>query len=302
LISLHDRLIKGEKHMNEATQKVSALSAGTIKIGDFHINRLAYGAMRLTGQGVWGEPADREAAKAVLKQAVAYDVNMIDTAAAYGPEVSENMIAETLYPYEGIIIATKGGITRPSPGSWVPDGSPEHLRQACDASLKRLKLERIDLYQLHTVDPAVPFEDSFQTLLDLQAEGKIRHIGLSNIEPEHFEIALSMGKFVSVQNNYNLFNREHEDVLKLCEQHDVAFIPYFPVGGGRTDLQQQVVTDIADTHDATAHQVALAWLLAHSPNMLPIPGTSSLEHLKENVAAATITLSDAEIDSLNKLV
>ncbi|MDB5175281.1 MAG: Aldo/keto reductase [Candidatus Saccharibacteria bacterium] len=287
--------------MNEAAQKVSALHAGTVKIGDFHINRLAYGAMRLTGQGIWGEPDDPETAKAVLKRAVGYDVNLIDTADAYGPEVSENLIAETLYPYEGIIIATKGGITRPGPGNWVPDCSPEHLRQACDASLKRLKLERIDLYQLHTVDPEVPFQDSFQAMLDLQSEGKIRHIGLSNIKPEHFEIALSMGMFVSVQNNYNLFNREHEEVLKLCEQHDIAFIPYFPVGGGRTDLQQRVVTDIAEAHDATAHQIALAWLLAHSPNMLPIPGTSSLEHLEENIAAASIELTQAEIDALDTL-
>jgi pyridoxine 4-dehydrogenase len=190
----------------------SALSAGTITVGDFHLNRLGFGAMRITGKGIWGEPADPEQAKQVLRRAVELDINFIDTADAYGPEVSERLIHEALYPYEGIVIATKGGLTRSGPNQWVPDCSPAHLREACEASLARLGVEQIDLYQLHTVDPDVAFEESFQMLLDLQQEGKIHSIGLSNIEPEHFKTALAMGKFVSVQNNYNVLNREHEDV------------------------------------------------------------------------------------------
>lgn len=281
----------------------AARAAGTVKVGDFHVNRLGFGAMRLTGDGIWGEPPDHAAALAVLQRAVELHVNFIDTADAYGPRVSENLIAEALHPYDGIIIATKGGNTRPGPAIWQPDCTPKHLREACEASLKRLKVKRIDLYQLHTVDPLVPFKDSFATLLDLQNEGKIRHIGLSNIEPEHFQTAFEMGgRFVSVQNHYNVINREHEDVLRLCEEHNIAFIPYFPMGGGRQGgVDHPVLTEIADKHNVTIHQIALAWLLAHSPNILPIPGTSSLEHLEENIAAASIQLDNQDIENLNNL-
>ncbi|MDB5185371.1 MAG: aldo/keto reductase [Candidatus Saccharibacteria bacterium] len=287
--------------MTDSLGKVSALNAGTVMVGDFHINRLGFGAMRLTGQGVWGAFDDHELAQKILLEAIELDVNLIDTADAYGPETSEDLLAETLAPYDGLVIATKGGMTRRGPGIWTADCSPEHLRQACEASLRRLKLNRIDLYQLHTVDKNVPFADSFKALLELQKEGKIRHIGLSNIEPEHFEQAMQLGKFVSVQNNYNVFNREHEDVLRLCEQNNIAFIPYFPVGGGQKDLQHDTVTKVAEAHDATAHQVALAWLLAHSPVILPIPGTSSLEHLQDNIAAADLELSAEELSQLDAL-
>lgn len=281
---------------------VTALQAGTVKVGDFHINRLGFGAMRITGPGIWGEPDDRDAAKAVLKRAVELDVNFIDTADAYGPEVSENLIAEALHPYDGIIIATKGGSVRGGPGQWSADCSPAHLREACEASLRRLKVERIDLYQLHRVDPNVPFEDSFATLLDLQKEGKIRHIGLSNIEPEHFAKALEMGGFVSVQNNYNVLNREHEDILKLCEQHQIAFIPYFPMGGDQGGgVAGNSLQELAAKHHASVHQIALAWLLKHSAVTLPIPGTSSLDHLEENIAAAALDLDDEDMQKLDAL-
>jgi pyridoxine 4-dehydrogenase len=281
---------------------LSAVTAGDIMLGDLHINRLGFGAMRITGEGVWGEPHDTDQAMQVLKRTVELNINFIDTADAYGPEVSERLINRSLYPYDGLIIATKGGLTRSGPGKWSPDCSPDHLRDACEASLKRLKVDRIDLYQLHTVDPQVPFEDSYQTLLDLQKEGKIRYIGLSNIEPEHFNIALSMGAFVSVQNNYNLLNREHEDVLELCEEHHVMFIPYFPIGGNSHDgIAHDVLSDIAHRHHATPRQIALRWILSHSPVTVPIPGTSSVAHLEENVGAAALQLSDDDIAELNAL-
>jgi aryl-alcohol dehydrogenase-like predicted oxidoreductase len=281
---------------------LSARTAGTVRVGDFHINRLGYGAMRITGPGVWGEPSDHQAALAVLRRAVDLDCNFIDTADAYGPEVSENLIAEALYPYDGVIIATKGGNTRLGPGEWRPDCTPKHLREACEGSLKRFRLERIDLYQLHTVDPKVPFKDSFATLLELQSEGKIRHIGLSNIGPEHFTTAMGMGKFVSVQNNYNVLNREHEEVLQLCQEQGIAFIPYFPVGGGQPGgVADRVLIDVAEKHDATVHQVALAWLLAHSPVTLPIPGTSSAGHLEENIGAGRLKLDSNDIERLDSL-
>jgi len=281
---------------------ISARKGGTFKVGDFYICRMGFGAMRLTGAGIWGEPADREAAKGLLRRAVELDVNLIDTADAYGPDVSENLIAEALWPYEGIIIATKGGLTRRGPGQWTPDGSPEHLRQACEASLKRLQVKRIDLYQLHTVDRRVPFEDSLQCLIELQQAGKIRYIGLSNVEPHHLRTALAMTSIVSVQNNYNLFNREHEDVLRLCEERGIAFIPYFPIGGGQTDMKQLRLQAVADKHQVTTRQIALAWLLAHSSVILPIPGTSSIAHLEENIAATSIRLDGddlAVLDAIN---
>lgn len=287
------------------SSSLSALNAGVVRVGDFHINRLGFGAMRITGPGVWGEPDNIQAALAVLTRAVELDVNFIDTADAYGPAVSENLIARALYPYDGIIIATKGGNTRGGPGQWTPDGSPAHLRQALDASLQRLRVDRIDVYQLHAVDSKVPFEDSFGALLDLQKEGKIRHIGLSNIEPEHFLKAQEMGTFVSVQNHYNVLNREHEDVLQLCEENEIAFIPYFPMGGGKEGqadvTADSILRDLASKHQVTPQQIALAWLLAHSPVTLPIPGTSSIEHLEQNIAAANITLDDDDLLSLADL-
>ena len=280
---------------------LSAATAGTLLLGDLSVNRIGFGAMRITGDGVWGEPEDRDAAKQVLRRATELDVNFIDTADAYGPEVSERLIHEALAPYDGIVIATKGGLTRGGPGQWTPDCHPQHLREACEASLQRLGVERIDVYQLHTVDPAVPFEDSYGALLALQKEGKIRHIGLSNIEPEHFRTAMEMGAFVSVQNNYNIMNREHDDVLDLCTEHGVAFIPYFPIGGNQTDgVVGEALEAVAEAHGVGVRQVALAWLLTRSPMILPIPGTASLAHLEENVAAASLKLSDDEISTLNQ--
>ena len=268
-------------------------------MGDFYISRMGFGAMRITGDGIWGEPTDREAAKDILYRAIELDVNLIDTADAYGPEVSENLIAEALWPYDGIIIATKGGITRGGPGKWTPDCSPEHLREACEASLRRLKIDRIDLYQMHTVDRRVPFEVSLQTLIDLQKEGKIRHIGLSNVEPHHLLKALAMTTIVSVQNNYSLFNREHEEVLRLCAKHGIAFIPYFPLGGGQTDMKR--LRTIATKYQATTRQIALAWLLAHSPVILPIPGTASIAHLEENVAATSLQIDNDDLTALDEI-
>jgi aryl-alcohol dehydrogenase-like predicted oxidoreductase len=275
--------------------QISASSAGSVIIGDLRVNRIGFGAMRITGEGVWGEPPDREGAKQVLKRAIELDVNFIDTSDAYGPGVSERLIREALHPYKGITVATKGGVTYSARGQWTPDGSPKHLKEACEASLKRLGVEQIDLYQYHIVDPKVPFEDSFQALLDLQQAGKIRYIGLSNIEPKHFEIALRMGTFVSVENNYNVLSREQEDVLKLCEQHNVAFIPYWPTGGNQENgIADAVLSELADKYQATPRQIGLAWLLAHSPVTLPIPGTSSVRHLEENVAAGAIELAEED--------
>lgn len=272
-------------------------------IGDLHINRLGFGAMRLTGKGIWGLPENPGNAIDVLKRAIELDVNFIDTADAYGPEVSENLIRQALHPYEGIIIATKGGLTRSGPNQWQADCSPQHLRQAAEMSLKRLAIERIDVYQLHTVDPRVPFEESFQTLLDLQKEGKIRYIGLSNIKQEQYKIARSMGRIVSVQNNYNLFNREHDDIVRLCEKDNIAFIPYFPMAGSNqtTLATDTIVSKIAQLHHASVYQIALAWLLQRSPIMLPIPGTSSVKHLEENMAASNIKLTDQDLQLLDSI-
>jgi pyridoxine 4-dehydrogenase len=281
---------------------ISALSAGKLTIGDLTVNRMGYGAMRITGDGIWGEPNDRDNAIAVLQRAKELGINFIDTADAYGPEVSEKLIKEALYPYDGLLIATKGGLTRSGPGQWLPDCSPKHLTEACDASLQRLAVDHIDLYQLHTVDPNVAFEESYQAMLDLQAAGKIRYIGLSNIEPEHYHKAKAMGAFVSVQNNYNVTNREHEDVLKLCEADSIAFIPYFPIGGNQQGgVADQVLSDIASKYEVTERQVALAWILQSSPVTLPIAGTASLSHLEENIASATINLDDEDMRALNGL-
>lgn len=283
-------------------QLIAADIAGQIRVVDLIVNRFGFGAMRITGEGIWGEPADRDGAIELLRTAAKLGINFFDTADAYGPEVSEKIIKDALFPYKGLVIATKGGLTRSGPAQWSPDCSPLHLRQACEASLSRLKLDVIDLYQLHTVDPNVPFEESFKTLLDLQREGKIRHIGLSNIEPAHFSQAMNMGHFVSVQNHYNLFNREHEDVMRLCEQYGQIFIPYFPVGGNRGNgVKDTIINAVAEKHQATNHQIALAWILNHSTCTLPIAGTSSIQHLKDNLEAVRIDLDDEDIKQLDSI-
>lgn len=279
----------------------NASNAGTIKIGDFTVNRMGFGAMRLTGEGIWGEPKDHKLAVEVLKEAVASGVNFIDTADAYGPEVSENIIHEALAPYTGLVIATKGGKLRPGPGVWHDDCSSEHLHEAIEGSLRRLGVQQIDLYQLHSVDIKVDYESSLKALIALKAEGKIRNIGISNVAPENLEQALAMTEIASVQNRYNVADRESEDVLKICEQNRVAFIPYFPLGHGELTASDGPLASLAEKYDATPGQIALAWLLARSKFMLPIPGTSSLEHLQENIAAAAITLAPEDMEALEHL-
>jgi aryl-alcohol dehydrogenase-like predicted oxidoreductase len=272
-------------------------SAGTFSLGgELTVRRLGFGAMRITGDGIWGEPADHEAAVAVVRRAVELGVNLIDTADSYGPEVSERIIAEALYPYpDSLVIATKGGLTRSGPGSWERDGRPEHLREACEGSLRRLRLDRIDLYQLHAPDPEVPFERSVETLAELHEEGKVRLVGLSNVSVELLDRAQEIVPIASVQNRYNLEDRASEDVLEACDARGVGFIPWFPLATGSLAEPGGPLDEIAQRHDATPSQVALAWLLARSPVMLPIPGTSSVEHLQENLGAAWIELSDEEV-------
>jgi len=251
----------------------TAAAAGTFDIADMTVNRLGFGAMRITGEGVWGDPPDRDAAHAVLRRAVELEVNLIDTANSYGPEVSEELIAEALYPYpDELVIATKGGLERSGPGQWHRNGHPDHLREACEGSLRRLRLERIDLYQLHAPDPNVPIADSLGELNALQNEGKIRHIGVSNFDIEQLAQARELSTIVSVQNRYSIDDRQHEPVLEVSERDGLGFIPWFPLGAGSVESPQQ----------------ALVWLLQRSPVMLPIPGTSSIEHLEENVAAAAL--------------
>jgi len=281
--------------------KSNAAAAGTFALGDLVVNRLGFGAMRLTGRGTLGEPEVPEEARRVLRRAVELGVNLIDTADSYGPEVSERLISEALHPYpEDLVVATKGGYTRPG-GRWVPDGRPEHLREACEGSLRRLKADRIDLYQFHTPDPRVPFEDSVWALALLRDEGKIRHVGLSNVGVRELEVALDIVPVASVQNRYNLTDRSSEAMLQACEREEVGFIPWFPLATGRLARQGGPLDEIAARHDAAPSQVALAWLLAHSPVMLPIPGTSSVSHLEENVAAAALKLSDDEIATLDRI-
>src|SRR5881398_3677059 len=270
--------------------------------GDLPVNRLGFGAMRVTGQGIWGWPPDRKNALKVLRRAVELGVNLIDTADAYGPDTSELLIAEALYPYpKGLVIATKGGLTRPGPGQWVPNCRPEHLKQAVVGSLKRLRMERIDLYQLHSVDRKVPMEASLGALKEMQDVGKIRHVGLSNVDPEEIERARKVLPIVSVQNQYNIENRKSENVLVYCEKKSLGFIPWFPIGGGRGLKPDNALERAAKARGASVVQVALAWLLERSPVMLPIPGTSSIAHLEENVAAAAIKLNPAEWKAIDAL-
>jgi pyridoxine 4-dehydrogenase len=280
------------------TEPVTAAAAGTIDIGgDLTVNRLGFGGMRLTGRGIWGEPSDPEAARAVLRRAIELGINFIDTADSYGPEVSEDLIAEALHPYpEDLVIATKGGLERSGPGQWSPNGRPDHLRMACEGSLRRLRLNEIPLYQFHRPDPRVPVEESIGMLVTLKGEGKIRHIGVSNFTEHQLRQAQHQTPVVSIQNRYNVEDRDSDSVVDLCEQEGLAFLSWAPI----QDLDDnQAVQDAAAHHGASPRQVALAWLMARSPAIVPIPGTASVSHLEANVAAAGITLSQEEVDRIN---
>jgi pyridoxine 4-dehydrogenase len=267
--------------------------------GDLEVHRVGFGAMRITGKGIWGPPDDPEEAKRLLRRVPELGIDLIDTADSYGPEVSENLIAEALHPYpDGLVIATKGGLRRTGPGQWPPDARPERLKECCEASLRRLKLDRIDLYQLHSPDPQVPYEDSVGALKALQDEGKIRHVGISNVSLEELAQARGIVEVVTVQNRYNLTDRHSEDVLGACEEAGIGFIPWFPLATGRLAEPGGGLDQVAQTHESTPAQIALAWLLARSPVMLPIPGTSSVEHLEENVAATQIQLSPEEVEEI----
>jgi aryl-alcohol dehydrogenase-like predicted oxidoreductase len=276
---------------------VDANKAGTIDVGgDLTVNRLGFGAMRITGDGIWGPPPNLDDAKAVLRRAVELGVNFIDTADSYGPHVSEELIGETLHPYpDDLVIATKGGLERTGPGQWPVNGRPEHLREACEGSLRRLRLDQIPLYQFHRPDPSVPIEDSVGTLVELKNEGKIRHIGVSNVTEAQLRQAQALTPVVSIQNRYNPSDRRSEPLVDLCEQERMVFLPWAPI----QDLNA-VVEKIAADHGATPRQIVLAWLLARSPAILPIPGTGTVAHLEENVAATAITLSPAEVASLTR--
>jgi pyridoxine 4-dehydrogenase len=277
-----------------------ATPSGQIELGGkAAVNRLGFGAMRVTGPGIWGEPSDPEEARRLLRRAVELEVNFIDTAYAYGPEVSERLIGEALHPYpDDLIVATKCGLQRSGPGAWDPDGRPERIRRDCERSLTLLRRETIDLYQLHRIDPDVPLEESLGTIVELQAEGKVRLIGVSNVSADELRRAQAVTEIVSVQNRYSLGDRSSEDVLEICEREGIAFIPWFPLDEGALTRKRELET-VAAGHDATAGQVALAWLLARSPVMLPIPGTSSVAHLEENVAAAALRLSAEEVAQLS---
>jgi pyridoxine 4-dehydrogenase len=275
-------------------------TTGTFALGDRKVRRLGFGAMRITGKGIWGPPPDHDEAIAVLRRAVELGVNLIDTADSYGPDVSEELIAEALSPYpDDLVVATKGGLVRPGPDQWDADGRPEHLREACEGSLKRLRLERIEVYQFHRPDPSVPLEESLGALVELRDEGKIAHIGISNVSVAQLRQAQAVTRIVSVQNRYNLVERDAEDVLDACEAGGIGFIPWFPLKSGEVGKGAGPAADVARAHDATPAQVALAWLLARSPVMLPIPGTGSVEHLEENVAAAHLQLTDDEVKILS---
>src|SRR5579862_2817696 len=279
-------------------KNISASLAGQVSLGgQLSVNRLGYGAMRITGEGVWGPPKDRKSAIEVLRRAVALDVNFIDTADSYGPHVSEELIAEALFPYpSGLVIATKGGWNRPGPNQWTHDATPSHLRKAIEGSLKRLRLERIDVYQLHHPDPVVSFDASVETLAELRNEGKIRLVALSNVTQEHIERARKIVPIVSVQNRYSFADREWDYVVDYCQRNGLTYIPWFPLGAGR--IAGEVLNQVAQEHHASATQVALAWLLQRSSVILPIPGTSSIEHLEQNVAAAALRLNDEEYEEL----
>ncbi|MGO9501893.1 MAG: aldo/keto reductase [Streptosporangiaceae bacterium] len=281
------------------SSRPTAAAAGTIEIGgDLTVNRMGFGAMRITGDGIWGEPPDRERARAALRRAIELDVNFIDTADSYGPEVSEILIAETLHPYpDDLVIATKGGLVRPGPNRWEPDGRPEHLRQACEGSLRRLRLDQIPLYQFHRPDPNVPIAESIGALAELKAEGKIRHLGVSNVTEEQLREAQQITPVVSIQNRCNITDRSSETLVDLCEQEQFAFLPWAPIQEAEDN---RVIREAAARHGVSERQVALAWLLARSPQILPIPGSGSAGHVEANVAAAGLELSADEVAALTK--
>ena len=283
--------------MQKGTEKISAAAAGTVRLGDLTVNRLGYGAMRITGKGIWGEPDDKPAALATLRRAVELGVNLIDTADSYGPNVSEELIAEALAPYPAdLVIATKGGWVRVGPAQWIHNASPKHLEEALEGSLRRLRLERIDVYQLHVPDPAVSFYASMETLARMRDQGKIRHVALSNVTLEHLERARKIVPIVSVQNRYGFADREWDYLLDHCAQQGIAFMPWAPLGQNRQ--AHAVLEKAAKTLGATTHQVGLAWLLRRSPVMLPIPGTSAVAHLEENLRAASLKLPDSVFEEL----
>lgn len=283
------------------TQSIHAAASGTFSFGgDLPVHRLGFGAMRLTGDGIWGPPRDRKEAIAVLRRAIALGINLIDTAESYGPHVSEELIAEALHPYPSdLVIATKGGLDRPGPGKWDPNGRPERLREELEGSLRRLKLDRIDVYQLHRIDPNVPEEEQFGALREFQRAGKIRHIGLSEVSIEQIERARKHFEVVSVQNKYNIAEREWENVVDYCTRETIGFIPWFPLQTGKLSDGKGALANVAEAHGATPSQIALAWLLRRSPVMLPIPGTSRVKHLEENTAAAMIKLTSEEFERLS---
>ncbi len=285
-----------------STTTINAAESGAFTIGDdLTIHRLGFGAMRITGKGVWGEPRDRDEARVVLRRAVELGVNFIDTADSYGPSVSEEIIAEALYPYpKGLVIATKGGLTRQGPDQWQPLGRPEYLRQQVEMSLRRLRLDRIDLYQLHRIDPKVPVEESLGALKDLQGQGKIRYIGLSEVNQTEIEQSQRTVRIVTVQNRYNIGDREHEPTLNYCEQNKLGFIPWFPVAAGKLARPGGPLDEAARKHGVSVAQLSIAWLLHRSPVMLPIPGTSSVAHLEENVASAALKMSDDDWSALER--
>jgi pyridoxine 4-dehydrogenase len=289
---------------NNTTNRLSAADSGDFRIGgDLSVHRLGFGAMRITGKGVWGEPRDRAEAIRVLRRAVELGINFIDTADSYGPGVSEEIIAEALYPYPaGLVIATKAGFDRPGPDQWTENGRPEHLRAACEGSLRRLRLERIDLFQLHRIDSKFPAEDQLGTLKDLQTQGKIKHIGLSEVSVAQIEHARKIVPIVTVQNRYSVADRGAEAVLDYCERENIGFIPWFPLGSGKLSAAGSVLARAAARLNITTSQLALAWLLWRSPVMLPIPGTSRVEHLEENIAAASLKLDENTLREIGESV
>jgi len=296
--------------MQQNTVQRPAEASGTLTIGgDLKVHRLGFGAMRITGDGIWGPPRDKQEALAVLRRALELGINLIDTADSYGPESSENLIAEALYPYpQDLVIATKGGLVRPGSNQWVPDGRPEHLREALEGSLQRLRLDHIDIYQFHRPDPNVPFEESIAVLARMREEGKIRHVGLSNVTVEQLALAQKIVPIVSVQNRYNLISRESENmtteqsekIIDICDMQGIAFIPWFPLATGDLAREESPLDQIARRHNAKPGQIALAWLLMRSGTTLPIPGTSSVKHLEENTMGATIKLSQGEFDLIDR--
>jgi aryl-alcohol dehydrogenase-like predicted oxidoreductase len=289
---------------NQATQGLSAAGSGEFRIGgDLSIHRLGFGAMRITGKGVWGEPKDRSEAIRVLRRAVELGINFIDTADSYGSGVSEEIVAEALHPYPaGVVIATKAGFDRPGPDRWTENGRPEHLRAACEGSLRRLRLDRIDLFQLHRIDPKVPAEDQLGTLKDLQVQGKIKHIGLSEVSVPQIEHARTLLPIVTVQNRYSVADRGAEDVLDYCQRENIGFIPWFPLGSGKLSSASGILSGAAARLKVTTSQLALAWLLWRSPVILPIPGTSRVEHLEENIAAASLKLDENTLREIGESV